>query len=395
MTNIAIFCDGTWNNRDKTAVDTVIGRLEPAARDVQDADGKDQLTHYEPGPGADAGLSGWQQRVNSLRGGLLGRGLTRDIQSCFEFLVKHYSPGDRIFIFGFSRGAYTARSLAGLLRTCGIPEDMADVPEAMRWYRDKSERAHPASDDSHALRLRISSRVHTSAEELDWRRRQGAPEGVLLDIAYLGIFDTVGAHGVGGILGQFKPIVGGHGFHDHDLSRLVQSGRHAVGLDETRVLFRPTKWTNLDTLNKDKGPDASGGARYRQEWFPGNHSIVGGGGLERGIADYAVQWVFEGAAVAGLRGDLEGHGLLSKKDHMGALTNGSAGFDLTQLIRFPRRGPRPGEAHHLNAVALRRLADDASYRPASLRDILLEGRKLIEAALEVPADDQDAGHSAR
>jgi len=376
MKHLAVFCDGTWNDRDRTDHPTTVARL---ASLLQDAPPAGVVAFYDAGVGAPepdtpGGVAGWWYR---LRGGALGDGLTRNIADCYRFLIETYAPGDRIHVFGFSRGAYTARSLGGLLRNCGLPEDPAHLPEALAWYRSRDAASHPGTEASRALRARLSPRVHTSAAERAWRAARGLPEGVPLDLGYIGVFDTVGAHGLGGVLGQFRRgVPGGHGFHDHDLSSLVRAGRHAIALDEARVLYRPTRWTNLAQLNAAAGPDAEGGARYRQAWFPGTHGTVGGSGPERRLANRAAAWIVAGARAAGLPIDTAGDPALAltETDHLGPLEIPVPGRDPSGWVNWARRGPGPDEVAALHAVARRRLADDPTYRPASLRHALLDQR---------------------
>ncbi|MEM6634773.1 MAG: DUF2235 domain-containing protein [Pseudomonadota bacterium] len=381
MKNIAIFCDGTWNNRDKTDSPTSVARLEEIVDVAKDNDGNGQKSHYQIGLGANDDVEGAAKFLDKFRGGALGRGLTQDLRECYEFLIETYAPGDRIFIFGFSRGAYTARSFAGLIRAAGIPEEKKHIGAAMAWYRNRHKDTHPNSDASHQLRAQISPRVFTSNKERDWRTAQFMDTGQPVDIGYLGIFDTVGAHGIPGVLGQFRAVPGGHGFHDHDLSSLVRSGRHAMGLDETRVLYRPTKWSNLDELNRVLGKDDEGGLRYRQLWFPGDHGKIGGSGSERRISNSVLEWIVEGARVAGLGAPLTSEVEAKADDYLGSLTNGG-GFDPTGLIRWTRRGPGAGETDELHDVAKRRIVEVSSYRPGSLRRMLLDQASLADLQQE-------------
>ena len=381
--NIAVFCDGTWNNRDRTEHDTSVARLEEVVRGAQHDPGRaEQRTWYEPGVGANDGLSGPAAWLDRVRGGALGRGLTEDIRECYRFLVDNYRPGDRLFIFGFSRGAYTARSLAGLLRAAGVVKDGADIDRALRWYRSRAKETHPASLASHRLRAEISPHLHTGAEEAAWRRDHGLPEGAPFHVDYLGVFDTVGAHGIPGVLGQFRAVPGGHGFHDHELSRSVLAGRHAVALDETRMLYRPTLWSNLERLNGLAAARGAEGPAYLQMWFPGSHGKLGGSGAERALSNAALAWIVEGAVKAGLQVDLP-ESLRPEPDaFLGPLHNESKGFDPTGVLRWVRRGPGAGRVAELHETARLRLALRAEYRPGSLRHMLLDGESLAELKRE-------------
>ncbi|MEO0828913.1 MAG: DUF2235 domain-containing protein, partial [Pseudomonadota bacterium] len=336
MKVIGVFCDGTWNNKDKMEDDTSVGRVFNHLEPKQSGELK---VRYIPGVGSEEQEDdpSWRARWRKISGGALGAGLTENILEGYRYISETFEPGDTLYIFGFSRGAYTARSLGGLLRSGGLPSGDTDLREALSWYRSDLPHTHPRHERSYQKRLEISPRYYTSKDERDWRKENGHAVGDPLSIAYMGIFDTVGAHGVGGVAGQFRiSAPGGHGFHDHDLSRSVLAGRHALALDETRVLFRPTLWSNLDDLNDHHGRYKSGATRYLQEWFPGDHGIVGGGGRERQIGNLALQWILDGAQDAGfpdaMPPDLAPD---PTKDYRGALTNDS-GFSVMKLIRWAR-----------------------------------------------------------
>lgn len=381
--NIAVFCDGTWNNRDRTEHDTSVARLEEVVAGAQNQSGRvAQRTWYEAGVGATDGLTGAAAWLDKLRGGALGRGLTQNIRDCYQFLVDNYQSGDRLFIFGFSRGAYTARSLAGLIRAAGIPGDAADIDRAMAWYRDRNARTHPGSEASHRLRAEISPHLYTSDAEASWRAEQGRPVGDRLAVDYLGVFDTVGTLGIPGVLGQFRRVPGGHGFHDHQLSRSVLSGRHAVAVDETRIFYRPTLWDNLERLN-----DGVQGAQapYQQLWFPGDHGKLGGSGAERALSNAALAWIVEGAVRAGLQIDLP-ESLRPEPDaFLGPLHNGSGGVDPSGWLKWARRGPGAQELAQLHATTKARLLVRGDYRPGALRHLLLDQSSLVALRREAEA----------
>ncbi len=379
MKRIAIFCDGTWNNKDRTDNDTSVARLFEVVKAHQTAsDGVAQIAHYEPGVGVNEGLKGFRKKADALIGGALGRGLTHDIASCYAFIFANHEPGDEIFIFGFSRGAYTARSLAGLLRAAAVPSQASDLDEALSWYRSRADITHPRSVESHEFRARISPSVYTNDAEKAWRIEQGIAPGEQLNISYVGVFDTVGAHGVGGILGQFRLVPGGHGFHDHELSSSVQAARHAIGLDETRVLYRPTQWANVGELNDKAGTFAPSDAPFQQLWFPGSHGKIGGSGTDRRISNSVMDWIVAGAASKGL--DVPIPDVLQSKpdDFAGPLHNDSSGIDVTGALRWRRRGPGPTEGDLLHEMSELRLVAEPGYRPASLQKYLLDGFKVAE-----------------
>ena len=201
---LVVCCDGTWN-RWEGRNDT---NVEIACRTVVEDGFCGQLVRYFEGVGA----SGcWLQRFAE---GAFGWGLNRNILIAYRWLATTYRSGDAIYVFGFSRGAYTARSLIGLIRNAGLlkPETLARADEAMALYRDRAR--GPDHPDAQLFRRR-----YAVAEE--------PPE-----IAYLGVWDTVGALGVPATFPGSRLINRRHRFHDTELSRIVRRARHAVAVDE-------------------------------------------------------------------------------------------------------------------------------------------------------------------
>src|SRR3954453_13848399 len=140
MKRLVVCCDGTWNRPDQTKQDvaapTNVAKISLALAEEEDA-GNPQVLHYEPGVGT--------RRGERILGGGFGVGLSRNVQDCFRFLIDNYEPGDRLYFFGFSRGAYTARSTVGLIRNSGIlrREHRDRIDEAYALYRSRTDRAHP------------------------------------------------------------------------------------------------------------------------------------------------------------------------------------------------------------------------------------------------------------
>lgn len=308
MKRIAIFCDGTWNHADDETP-TNVKQLHRLLAD-RDADGVDQIAFYLPGVGARKDkATGLAALIDRIGGGAFGWGLTANIEAFYRMLTDVYVPGDQVYIFGFSRGAYTARSLAGLIRNCGIPDAQTrgSIPEAMRVYRERDTRTAPdlpsPPDRPRSLRFRedFSPHIATSALDLQQRQRPGACH--LYRTAYLGIWDTVGALGVPAHFTRLARLFNGkYRFHDTNLSSSVAHARHAIAIDETRRTFPPVPWGNLDVLNGRFPPAVLGDPlRYQEMWFPGVHGTVGGGGDLRGLSDATLYWVAKGAERTGLR----------------------------------------------------------------------------------------------
>ena len=304
MKRIAIFCDGTWNSPtdDRT---THVHRLHQATPDTPD-----QVSRYLSGVGTGSRINLiFTNAINKIGGGAFGWGLSGKIRDAYRHVAEAYEPGDEILIFGFSRGAYTARSLAGMIRKAGIVSPVTDrqVRKAFDLYKQSGEDNHPDADHIHAARRHLSPRFATSDTDLT-RRGDGSH---LVKIAYIGIWDTVGAMGIP------EPVFGPlaklwnrrHRFHDLELSSLVASARHAVAIDETREIYDVTVWNNLDRhvdtqgqeqigLNQGQtGPDRP----FQQVWCVGDHGTVGGSGRTRPLAAITIEWIADGAQRAGLQ----------------------------------------------------------------------------------------------
>ncbi|MFK7745454.1 MAG: DUF2235 domain-containing protein [Roseobacter sp.] len=301
MAHIAIFCDGTWNSATSNSR-THVHRLSEAC-----AQSGSQKVMYFPGVGTGTGMiSDVGRWLNRFGGGVFGWGLNRNIRIAYQDLCELYQPGDKIMIFGFSRGAYTARSLVGLVRKCGILKEPTPVNlrRAFKIYRARGDDNKPDSDHIWQERRSLSPDYATSAEDVIRRN----DHSYLVRITYVGVFDTVGALGVPtSILGPIAKLWNGrYSFHDTSLSSLVEQARHAVALDEKRVLFEPSLWGNLRPNGDDPGlnrGDESDTRPYQQVWFAGNHSVIGGSSPEQGLAAASVDWIWQGAHALGLKLD--------------------------------------------------------------------------------------------
>jgi uncharacterized protein (DUF2235 family) len=262
MKRIVICCDGTWNNPEQKYVTNVV-KIARAVR-VSDADGAAQILFYDWGVGSEG-------RGDRFPGGAFGAGLDKNIQDGYRFLVHNYAAGDEIFLFGFSRGAYTARSIAGLIRNAGIlhKKHSDKIPAAYRMYRTKAKPDVPS-----ALRFR---------QDYSHARQS---------IKFVGVWDTVGALGI-----PLRIMRDGnqrkYSFHDTTLSRLIENGFHAAAIDERRLDFKPALWSTAPR----------GRQHIEQMWFVGVHCDVGGGYEEKGLSDCAFQWMIEKAKICGLAFD--------------------------------------------------------------------------------------------
>jgi uncharacterized protein (DUF2235 family) len=276
---LIVCCDGTWNRADQQSAG------EPCPTNVvklayriakRDGAGVPQVVHYDHGVGTGNSL-------DRLTGGAFGQGLEENIHSAYRFLVANYEDGDEIFLFGFSRGAFTARSVAGMVRNCGIlkRESVRHYTDAIALYRDTVR----GPDDPFSVDFRGAHCVCGD---------RGVP------IRFIGVWDTVGALGIP-VRGLRALTRGKHQFHDTELSGSVQHAFHALAIDERRAPFTPTLW-----YQKPK-PDQT----VEQVWFAGVHSDVGGGYPRAGLSDIALEWMLDRAThVGGLALDtLPGHHL--------------------------------------------------------------------------------------
>lgn len=261
---LIVCCDGTWNTADAAAPTNVTKVALGVA--AQGGDGVEQRVFYHPGVGT--------RRWERLRGGVFGFGLSRNIRDTYRFLVQNFDPGDQLYFLGFSRGAFTARSTAGLVRNCGIlrRENAARVDEAYQLYRNRSDTTHPSS-----VAARLFRRTYSHEPP----------------IRFIGVWDTVGALGI--------PVTGSplvdlinrrERFHDTDLSNSVAAAFQALAIDEQRNSFRPTLWRAQ--------PGAPRSQIVEQVWFAGVHSDVGGGYPEHGLSDIALLWLVDRARSCGL-----------------------------------------------------------------------------------------------
>ncbi|MEQ9336770.1 MAG: DUF2235 domain-containing protein [Miltoncostaeaceae bacterium] len=268
MKRIVICCDGTWNSLIGAAVpagQTNVARLYLSVCPRDDA-GIVQEARYVEGVGTG--------RLQRIRGGAFGFGLSERVKRAYAEIVDLYEPGDELWLFGFSRGAFTARSAAGLLRTVGIlrPEHAGRLDEAYDIYREPSE------DGADSARARVFREAYSIR-----------PQG----IRFVGVFDTVGALGVP--VSRWNPLRllnRRWEFHDTTLSSTVADARHALAIDERRGPFRPTLW--------DDSPRSGGGQRVEQAWFAGVHSDVGGGYERDGLSQLTLRWMAAEASAQGL-----------------------------------------------------------------------------------------------
>ena len=275
MKRIITCNDGTWNQPG--TIDSGAGVMTNVEKiykciSAKDLNGNKQVRFYDNGVGTDPG------KLNQVIGGVTGRGIDKNIKDTYKFIMWNYSgPDDEIYLFGFSRGAYTARSLAGFIRNCGIlkTENLHLVDEAYELYRDRTILAHPDSDAMISFRNVYSQNANA-----------------ITKIKCIGVWDTVGALGMPLHFFQLYNQER-YKFHDVTLTSWVENAFHALAIDERRKLFSPALWQISKDFDITKN-------QMEQVWFAGVHANIGGGYKQTGLSDITLYWMIEKTAPLGL-----------------------------------------------------------------------------------------------
>jgi uncharacterized protein (DUF2235 family) len=319
---IAFCADGTW---DTVTNDTNVYRISKAIVAIPG----EQYSFYDDGVGSDG------TPIQKLLGGAFGAGLFQKIKDGYSSISSVYEAGDEVFIFGFSRGAYTARSLAGMIAACGLPTKNPDsnlVNTAFQAYRNKDQRA--------AILATL-----------------GAYGLVPATMTMVGVWDTVGSLGIPAIFGAVSPLL--YGFLDTNLTPKILNAYHAVAIDERRAEFPATLWTSAPAQ----------GQTLEQVYFCGVHCDVGGGyaddaGTGTALSDITFSWMLAKAQALGLVFD---PGVLSTYpspiDRKDALDTKHESW--SPLWLFPRSRDIAHNATLANSVEIRCQMDN-SYRPGNL-----------------------------
>jgi uncharacterized protein (DUF2235 family) len=219
----------------------------------------------------DWGLGSYHDKTQA---GITGEGIQKNIQDGYRFIVQNYAPGDKIYLFGFSRGAYTVRAMCGLIYNCGIlkREFANQIPRAWKMYR--SDRKKNAPGGTEAIKLRGD---HSHPKRT---------------VHFVGVWDTVGALGIPlNFLGMFERD---DEFYDTRMGSNITHARHALALDEKREDFEPTIWQPRDEVD------------LKQVWFAGSHTDVGNSYKpddkrnDSFASDIPLAWLIREAKAAGL-----------------------------------------------------------------------------------------------
>jgi uncharacterized protein (DUF2235 family) len=344
MKKLVLCCDGTWNRADQEKDDapTPTNVVKLAYR-VAKRDGPTlQVVYYHQGVGTG-------NAVDRYSGGAFGDGLEENIHDAYRFLIANYETGDEVYLFGFSRGAYTARSLAGMIRKCGVLKRAA-----VRQYRaalDLYRSSQDGPDSPKALAFKGANAIDGPAN---------------VPIHFIGVWDTVGALGIP-LRGLRSLTRQDYQFHDTALSGSVRFAYHALAIDEHRAPFEPTLWQAL----------GKPGQTMEQVWFCGAHSDVGGGYPETGLSDQALDWMLAKAKGAGLALDETAIAALPlHPEPKGKLHDSKTGlYNLTKgidrpigVVKDPKTGALADDpTQSLHESVTKRWDADAGYRPATLK----------------------------
>jgi uncharacterized protein (DUF2235 family) len=318
MAKKIVFCaDGTW---DKPQNATNVYKLYKAL-----ATSASQVPYYDDGVGS-TGLP-----IEHLAGGAFGAGLFQKVKDGYSKIAQVYDADDEIFLFGFSRGAYTARSLAGMIAICGLPTKNFDqhlVDTAFAAYRDR--------DDRQRLLASLGPNVMYNAQ-----------------IKMVGVWDTVGSLGIpGAVFSLPDPL---YGFLDTGLHPDVQNAYQALAIDEKRREFPPTLWTS----------QPAAGQVLEQVWFSGVHCDVGGSYPETGLANITLSWMLTKAVALGIEVDQAAANMYLPLpvDPKQAIDTIHESWNV--VWGFPLHRTIAANAVIANSVGVR-VAHVSSYRPSNL-----------------------------
>ena len=332
---LIVCCDGTWQQLNSSYPSNVI-KLAQAVKPMA-SDGVAQIVFYDEGIGADS---------YKLLGGVTGLGIDRNIQDAYRFLSLNYDSGDEIYLFGFSRGAYTVRSLAGMIYCSGLLDrpHITRASEAYELYRNRD----------------IKPKDPIAA---NYRKDFGKDNGKRVPITLLGCFDTVGSLGIP-LLPAFKKykelLNKRYKFHDTTLNKSIQNALHAVAIDEIREIF--------DVTPMKKDPEAQD-QKLRQIWFPGEHGCVGGGTEEySGLSDTALQWMLDSTRNLGLGLEFDPSVIPTGINPNYEIDfKNNPGFFKLAGIKFREVGDAIEELHE---SAIKRFESREDYRPKNLEKLL-------------------------
>jgi len=341
MANIVVCADGTWNRPEEdvekdfpTNVLKLARAIKPSISAAANGKGTKQHVFY------DWGLGSYHSNISA---GATGRGIHKNILDGYRYIVQNYAANDKIYLFGFSRGAYTVRALSGLINNCGILKrpDANLINKAWDIYKSPSTKNAPQGEAAKQFR---SDHCHQSRK-----------------VHFVGVWDTVGALGIPlSLMGLFDR---NDEFYDTKMGSNVSFARHALAIDEEREDFAPTIW------------HPKPGVDLKQVWFAGAHADIGGSyppDKQTGIStsDTPLAWMLDEAASAGLK---------IEKHIRENLTDGSKGKvhkSRNHVYRFKKPLRRPliveGTPTQIHPSVKARYLADSKYRPRQLKKLVEE-----------------------
>ena len=360
-----ILClDGTWNStaneqerEDHSRVFRPTNTLKVCRAILPMAD-RQQIAYYDIGVGSLAQYSGKANRLlykaDRVLGGVWGAGFEGNVEDALHFLSLNYQPGDEVFIFGFSRGAATARAVTRFLEWSG-----GLLPKKDAYYFPFFFQAYIESHGEPEAMKKL-------LDEINGRRTKTNREPIRFDflpVGYLGVWDTVASLG-----SRFKATgdttsPSGRTFHTGKApATCVRHARQALAIDEKRFDFRPEVWT-------EQRP----GQTMEQRWFAGVHSNIGGGLKTDGLANIALHWIVKGAEEQGLKLDAGFLGFYEEHPEGKVYESYGLGFQIFDALRFRwGKGQRPiaGLNADLDPSVIEKMRIDPKYRPENVLQYL-------------------------
>lgn len=361
MKRIVICSDGTWNkpgNIDNGFV--VRSNVQKIFQVVAKSDQHiKQIKHY------DNGVASVGSAIARAVDGAIGVGLGNNIVNAYKFIVWNYEPGDELYLFGFSRGAYTVRSLAGLIRRCGIlkNQDLRLIQAAYNFYRDRSQESRAGEKRSENF---IAQNSYPDPQ-----------------IKFLGVWDTVGALGIPHT--KFRMWnKKKYKFHDLTLSSIIKHAYQAMAIDEHRGLFDVNLWRQSRRAFENNIHQF-----VEQRWFAGVHSEVGGGYHEEQLSDLPLLWMIHKAQHAGLYIDM---GLaITNEDFPVFLApdiKGSPHDSMTFIHKFNpaivrKIGQNSGFNECIDASVLERMRLVDGYNPINVKRAIDRGVNVADTVIDI------------
>lgn len=264
-------------SKGKLPIPSNVTRISEAIKPVSSR-GVQQVVFYQAGIGSTGNI------LNRVIGGATAEGLSTNIRDAYAFICNNYSMDDEIFLFGFSRGAFTARSIAGLIGGVGLLTK-AGLPSLAEVFKDFENRENPnyqpATPDSPFPNKpsALDPRYEEELEKRDLTRLD-------IEIKVVGVFDTVGSLGIPRIpwlerLHLQTRSTKEYLFYDTNLNNRIQNAFQALALDEHRASFSPSVWAK----------PRNNATNLRQIWFPGVHQNIGGGYPDQGESNITLAWM--------------------------------------------------------------------------------------------------------